>query len=276
MEKKYLDLPISLKAVDEEKRTFSGAVASDGGMDRHGESLNPNGWKINGQVPLLWGHDYRALPIGKTTQLYVEDGKLMFDGRLSKKYEFAGTVFDLITEGIVEKVSVGFIPLKYDESGQYTYAEMELLEISFVTVPANPRAGLKQKTLDQIAAVEKAMSELLKTQKKDDTEEEPESSGPVATAGKPDQSDENPPEDKPEEKTITLTESELKEVIAEGVKQALEELKAESNEEESTEDESNGSVVKLLQTVQKHLRGDDKEVGLLLREINSVLEQKKS
>lgn len=270
MEKKYLDLPISLKAINEEKRTVSGGIASDGGLDRHGESLNPNGWKINGQVPLLWGHDYRALPIGKTTQLYVEDEKLKFDGFLSEKYDFAKTVFDLITEGIVEKVSVGFIPLKYDETGKYTYAEMELLEISFVTVPANPRAGLKQKDIDdRIALVNKAMAELLqKTQ-----------------GEKPDEGDDNPsdppaedpaPTEEQAEKTITLTESELKECIAEGVKQALEELKAESNLEESTEGESDGSVVKLLETVQKHLRGDDKEVGLLLREINTVLEQKKS
>jgi len=250
MEKKYLDLPISFKALDEEQRTFSGAVASDGGIDRHGESLNPNGWKINGQVPILWGHDYRELPIGKTVQIYVEDGKLMFDGRLSKKYEFAGTVFDLITEGIVEKVSVGFIPKKLDDSGEFTWSEMELLEISFVTIPANPRAGLKQKSLDQVAEVEEAMKGLLELSKKEEVEEEAE-------------------EVVPEEKTITVTESELKEMIAEAVKDALEQIKPTLP---NNQDEADGSVVKFLEKVQAHLRSDDKETGLLLREAKGLLE----
>lgn len=275
-EKQYIDLAISLKAIDAEKRTIKGIVASDGLIDRHGESLNPNGWKINGHVPLLWGHQYQDLPVGKTTNEYVENGQLIVDGRLSKKYAFAQDLFDLIEEEIVDKVSVGFIPLKWDDSGDYTFAEMELLEVSFVNVPANPRAGIKDFEA-KIKSVEDGLKKLFEMTKENEPEKpeekttEPEKTEPEKT--EPEQKTEPEKTEEPEEKTVTLKLSELKALIAEGVQEAMK--KAEP-EEQKTEEPAAKPILEQLVEMRDALRGNYTDTAEFLNSLNKTIKSLKS
>ena len=44
LEKKYLKYITSFKAIDEEKMIVRNVVASDGLEDRHGDTVNPDGW----------------------------------------------------------------------------------------------------------------------------------------------------------------------------------------------------------------------------------------
>lgn len=289
-----------LKAVDSESMIVRGVVGSTGSIDRHGESINPMGWKLENYLKnpvVLWGHDYRALPIGKAIKVWIEKGQLMFDIQLSKTLEEAKKVWGLIQEEIVRSVSVGFIPLKLDETGEYTWAEQELLELSFVTVPANPEALTpEQKSLlSNVEELFKLKAKELKDEKTDDQpaagDDEPADEGDEQPAGEAEE-EETPAADEPagdedggdepEEKYIQLTEDQLKSIIEDTVAETLKQYQTISkaiNEKEEAEDDSSVTkaekmllAVKGLQSV---LRGGDKEIGLTLRHLNDFLQTSK-
>lgn len=117
-------------------------VVSTADIDRQGESVDQNGWdlafyKMNPVV--LWAHDYWALPIGITDEIEVQGDKLVAKGRFAPEEAnpFAQQVRRLYDLKIIRATSVGFIP-KNQEGGNILAAE--LLEFSFVPVPANPLA----------------------------------------------------------------------------------------------------------------------------------------
>ncbi|GIW70330.1 MAG: hypothetical protein KatS3mg101_1077 [Patescibacteria group bacterium] len=117
-------------------------IISTADIDRQGESIDQNGWdlsfyKLNPVV--LWAHDYYSLPIGITTDIKIEDGKLIAKGIFApaEANPFAQQVRRLYDLKIVRATSVGFIPLETDGK---IIKKAELLEFSFVPVPANPFA----------------------------------------------------------------------------------------------------------------------------------------
>jgi len=98
---------------------------------------------------------------------------------------FAGTekaqiVRQLYDEGIIKTVSVGFIPKKRDEKDQKIITEAELLELSFVPVPANPNALSLQKEI-----LEKVIEFGIMTKEEEKEEEETPVETPEAEEEKP-------------------------------------------------------------------------------------------
>jgi HK97 family phage prohead protease len=128
---------------DTTANTFT-AVASTAAVDRHGEIVSPEGWDLENfkkNPVLLWSHDHTIPAIGKATKVWVEgfgaQAKLMFSGVWQTVTEEGKAAAQLVSDGILNSFSVGFLP--YDMEGN-TYTEQELLEISLVNVPANPDA----------------------------------------------------------------------------------------------------------------------------------------
>lgn len=126
-------------ASDEDTGTFD-VIISTMDVDRHGESVDVNGWdlthyKTNGVV--LWAHDYGGLPIGVCTSIAAQDGKLRAQGKFvpGDANPFAQQVRKLYDFGAVKATSVGFIA---EETNGNVITKAELLEFSFVPVPANP------------------------------------------------------------------------------------------------------------------------------------------
>lgn len=120
-------------------------IVSTADVDRQGETVNQNGWdltfyKMNPIV--LWAHDYSSLPIGMATKIEVEDGKLVAEGKFAPAdaNPFAQQVRKLYDLGMLNATSVGFIPKEYDNKKDGQINKSELLEFSFVPVPANPMA----------------------------------------------------------------------------------------------------------------------------------------
>lgn len=114
-------------------------VATTEGVDRDGEVIQVKGWDFtnyNKNPVLLWGHDYKTLPIGAVTSLRVEGGAVIAKGVFARS-EFAQEVRELYDDGFIKTVSVGFIP--HERNGN-VITKAELLELSFVSVPANPDA----------------------------------------------------------------------------------------------------------------------------------------
>lgn len=117
-------------------------IASSNAVDREGESIDPMGWDLSNigkNLPLLWSHDARELPIGKVTEAHVEGNNLVAAVKFAHEVNaFAKEVYDLVKAGFLNAVSVGFIPKAYDNEGNMI--SQELLELSVVNVPANQEA----------------------------------------------------------------------------------------------------------------------------------------
>ena len=149
------------KQKEERKVTF---VASDATRDSAGTVLNPEGWDLrrfnsNGiigyQHKVYGGWDDTDNPdnvIGKGNA-YVDGDKLMVDVEFepAEINPLAEKIYQKILFGSLKAVSVGFLPLGKGEWGKgeeavggtretYYYAGQELLEVSVVNIPANPKA----------------------------------------------------------------------------------------------------------------------------------------
>jgi HK97 family phage prohead protease len=139
------------KAVEGQARTLRFCF-SDGSVDRAGDTINPQGWDLTGfnKNPVaLWAHDSYSPPIGRASNIIVEEGtRLMGDIAFvdAETYAFADTIFKLTQGGYINAVSVGFVPKDYewsDEDGRewgIDFKQQELLEISVVPVPCNANA----------------------------------------------------------------------------------------------------------------------------------------
>jgi HK97 family phage prohead protease len=152
--------------------------ASDETPDRHGEVIMVGGWELTSfkQNPvLLASHRSQDFPIGKATDISISNGKLIFKAIFSKATKEAREAYELVKEGILNTFSVGFIPREYDEKDGNIITKAELLEISLVSIPANPNAVVIAKSLENNGmAKELVLRELLEKQlsSKDNTSED--------------------------------------------------------------------------------------------------------
>ncbi len=132
---------ISATKAAEDSGSFE-VVISTGDVDRDGEIIDQNGWdfalyRMNPIV--LWAHDYGSLPIGITEDIRIEGNQTIAKGKFAPESAnpFAQQVRRLYDLKIVRATSVGFIAR--DMNGN-TITKAELMEFSFVPVPANPYA----------------------------------------------------------------------------------------------------------------------------------------
>jgi HK97 family phage prohead protease len=123
--------------------------ASDGVTDRAADTINPAGWDLTNYLKnpvILWAHDDCDLPVGKAVNVYMQDGKLFVEVKFTsaEEYDFGARVETLVRGGFLNAVSVRFAPSEYQWNGLggIDYLKQELLEVSVVPIPCNPRALL--------------------------------------------------------------------------------------------------------------------------------------
>ncbi|MBB6429215.1 HK97 family phage prohead protease [Algisphaera agarilytica] len=151
-------------SVDPETRTVE-AIVSTAALDSYRESVLPEAFakrlpdRFNKNAPLLAGHVYHAEDgtpgkIGEWTEMSVKTvegvGKaLVGKATIFSGYELADTCWMIISQSKSVAFSVGWLThaselREMDVEGQKTkvrvYTDVELVEVSFVTVPANPEA----------------------------------------------------------------------------------------------------------------------------------------
>jgi HK97 family phage prohead protease len=122
-------------------------ICSTGEPDRMGDVIVQSGIDLTAykQNPIvLWGHS-ADVPIARAIDISVKSGKLQATVQFPPEGddEDSDWVYGKIKAGIVNATSVGFIPRDYQPldpkepwSG-YKFLKSELLEFSFVSVPAN-------------------------------------------------------------------------------------------------------------------------------------------
>lgn len=141
---------LQTKAVDTSgKRIFTG-IATTPETDRVGDIIDPMGASFSNPLVLLHQHDH-SLPIGsvvfdkptkKGITFTAEIPTIDEPGTLQDR---CNTAWGEIVHGMVRGVSIGFIPKKYAflDDGGVDFQEIEIYELSTVSVPANAAATIQ-------------------------------------------------------------------------------------------------------------------------------------
>ncbi|MGH2378167.1 MAG: HK97 family phage prohead protease [Thermoanaerobaculia bacterium] len=127
---------ISRDAVMRDGCEFEAVIATLGVADADGDVIAPGAFAGAGSVPVLWGHDSAAVPIGKATirergNLVIAHGSLIDDGAC------AWLRADVATPPAVQEWSWGFLPIRWrfgDLEGRKVrfLEEVDLIEVSGV------------------------------------------------------------------------------------------------------------------------------------------------
>lgn len=138
---------LDVKSVDEGDRVIRG-VATTPSPDRMGDIVEPLGVEFKNPLPLLWQHQ-ASKPVGSVKFDKPTKAGITFEAKIEKTDE-PGTLKDRLDEawqsvkmGLVRAVSIGFRSLEetYDrEKGGWHFLRTEVMELSLVTIPAQPEA----------------------------------------------------------------------------------------------------------------------------------------
>lgn len=148
------DLPIETKDLGDRSVQFT---ISKEVVDRDGDILRAGGVDFTNYMKnpvFLSFHNSREFPLGKVTKFWVEGNavkaivyfptieELSTDpAQASEKAKLVDFTYHCYKTGMLNAVSVGFIPLEWTESENgYDILKWELLEFSAVAVPANQDA----------------------------------------------------------------------------------------------------------------------------------------
>jgi len=143
------------KKLQEKNGTFDVIISTES-VDRAGEIVRQDGWDLknykNNPV-VLWGHDYYSLGVGVCLDLYNTTYRgvpalgargVFYSADINPLAQQVRAMYDFgIKMGVGAgcTTSVGFIPKEFDPKDQNVITRAELLEFSFVPVPAQQDVG---------------------------------------------------------------------------------------------------------------------------------------
>ena len=147
----------SLKAIDEIGERTVRFTISKTVEDRDGDVIHADGVDFTNYMknPVFCSfHNTREFPLGKVTKFWVEGDEVKADvyfptleelstnpEQASEKAKLVDFTYHCYKTGMLNAVSVGFIPLEWTENQRgYDITKWELLEFSAVAVPANQDA----------------------------------------------------------------------------------------------------------------------------------------
>lgn len=155
---KKIEIVSKIDSVDDKKKTVT-FVLSTSDIDRHGDIVEQSSWQLENfksNPVFLEQHKSNEFSLGQFEELWFEsdennEGNTKLMGRVkfaTEIYDRAKIAFELVKEGFMRTVSVGFIPHDVDyneEADAFVLKDCELLEVSLVSVPANSMALVKAK-----------------------------------------------------------------------------------------------------------------------------------
>lgn len=138
------NLKIELKA-DGDEGKISGYGAVFGNVDSYGDRILKGAFteSLKSTKPkMLWQHDMYN-PIGVWDEIYEDEKGLYVEGRLATGSAQGADAYALAKMGALDGLSIGYMAKAYDESNEVReLQEIELFEISMVTMPANDLATI--------------------------------------------------------------------------------------------------------------------------------------
>lgn len=157
-----LDFPLDIKSAGDETGVFEGYASINSNVDSYGERVMPGAFadslakhKREGTMPLmLWQHSSWD-PIGVWTDL-SEDGKGLYGkGELLTELQRGKEAHILLKRKAIRGLSIGYREIEVEEAknGQpRLLKKVDLLEVSLVTFPANPKARVESVKSGEISA----------------------------------------------------------------------------------------------------------------------------
>ena len=140
-----------LREVDSEKSRVK-AVISTGDIARDDAIIDPEGWDFSNydrNPVVLWMHNDSAMPFARTVERIATPNELIATAEFDMEDPTGATIFRKIAAGFVNATSVRWLPKRTElitegkgdgERQVLIFREQELLEWSFVTIPADPKA----------------------------------------------------------------------------------------------------------------------------------------
>ena len=149
MERKILEANLQIKQL-RPSGIFAGYGSVFGVRDRMGEVVDRGAFsrsldahRTNGTTPALLLHHDHQRPVGRFEKILEDDSGLYVEGALAMGTPIGAEAYELLKAGALTGLSIGFIPRlkKYDQADKTEHIlDVDLLEISLVSVPANPAA----------------------------------------------------------------------------------------------------------------------------------------
>jgi HK97 family phage prohead protease len=150
-----------IEQLDDKMKSFV-AVASTEDEDRDKDIVRQDGWdlknfKKNPMIP--WSHDYWEPPIARSLRTWVDKDakKLMIKPQFDENDDKSMKIFNKYKNGFLTSFSVGFRGLEFtwrnEEDkwgGGIEFTKQELLEVSGVTIPANPNATVSLNGIENV------------------------------------------------------------------------------------------------------------------------------
>lgn len=148
-----------VRDIDSERQRIT-QVISTGIVARDGAIINPKGWDFTNydrNPVVLWMHNDTAMPFARTVEHEATAKELIATAEFDAEDEVGQEVFRKITKGYINTTSVRWLPKRIerkpppegvevpdrykDADGNILwFMEQELLEFSYVTIPADPGA----------------------------------------------------------------------------------------------------------------------------------------
>lgn len=157
----------TIKNVENEEFHFKGYASTFENVDRDGDVMKVGCFDKTVQnkpvVPMCYNHNPDNV-IGKM-ELSIDDKGLIAKGTFNLNDPNAQRIYDLVKMGAIDSMSIGFIISEYEPIdakspwGAWNIKEVDLCEVSVVTVPSNPKA-----TIDNVKSVvsnEKALERFI-------------------------------------------------------------------------------------------------------------------
>lgn len=147
IERKALPLAMTPDSIDEQG-IFEGYASVNGNVDSEGDIVMPGAFRATladgmakDGVPILLLHNDQRLPVGRSLTLEEDSRGLHIRAQLADTTDGLDAR-KLVRSGILRGLSIGYIPTRAETGadGVRRLYEVELLEISLVTWPANALA----------------------------------------------------------------------------------------------------------------------------------------
>ena len=134
---------------DLEQRTITGLAVPYGQDANIGGAYNerfvPGAITDVTDVKIFYGHEHDNLPIGKVISGRETDAGYEITARLTEGVQRADETLALMRDGVLNKFSVGFVPLESERDGQtITRTKVALKEVSVVAWPAFAGANITE------------------------------------------------------------------------------------------------------------------------------------
>ena len=148
---KTLPMTVAPGSVDEQG-IFEGYASVSGNVDSDGDIVMPGAFRTtlttgmaSGGVPILLLHNEQRLPAGRSLALEEDEHGLRIRAQIADTTD-GMDARKLVRSGILRGLSIGYIPTRAETGadGVRRLYEVELLEISLVTWPANDLATVKK------------------------------------------------------------------------------------------------------------------------------------